>query len=212
MPPLQLSVLPAPQRALWEELSALPGEFILYGGTAIALQLGHRQSIDFDFFARQPIDPLQLIEHVPFLAGCEPLQMEANTLTARVDRGGPVLLSFYGVPKLPQLRTPMFIDPPGIRVGDLLELGGMKAMVVQKRAEAKDYLDIHALLTQARLGLSELLAAALYLYGPSFTPEITLKSLCFFDDGNLGGLPATIRSDLALAVRRCDPLKLPMLT
>ncbi len=96
-----LSVLPTPQRALWEELSSVPADFVLYGETAIALQLGHRQSVDFDFFARASVDPLRLIETVDFLADCEPLQMEANTLTARVQRQGPVLVSFFGVPRLP---------------------------------------------------------------------------------------------------------------
>ena len=206
-----LSVLPTPQRALWEELSSVPADFVLYGETAIALQLGHRQSVDFDFFTRTPVDPQRLIETVDFLADCEPLQMEANILTARVQRQGPVLVSFFGVPRLPVLRAPRVLSNPRLRLGDLLELGGMKAMVVQKRAEAKDYLDIHALLTQAGLSLPELFAAATALYPPNFAPEITLKSLCFFDDGNLQSVPATVRRDLARAVRACDPLRLPRL-
>ena len=49
--------LPAPQRRLWDELGTVPGEFVLYGGTAIALYLGHRESVDFDFFGNQPFDP-----------------------------------------------------------------------------------------------------------------------------------------------------------
>jgi hypothetical protein len=43
-------ILPAAQLRLWRELSAVPDEFVLYGGTAIALHLGHRTSVDF-FFA-----------------------------------------------------------------------------------------------------------------------------------------------------------------
>jgi hypothetical protein len=122
-----------------------------------------------------------------------------------------VLLSFFGVPRLPTLRAPLVVDAPTLRIGHLLELGGMKAMVVQKRAEAKDYLDIHALLTQAHIGLSELLSAARHLYGRSYTPELTLKSLCFFDDGNLAQVPPAVRRDLARAVRSCDPTNLPAL-
>lgn len=211
MSDLYLSVLPSPQRALWDELSSIPEEFVLYGGTAIALQLGHRQSVDFDFFARADIDPLRLIERIDFLAGSESLQLEANTLTVRVHRSGPVLVSFFGVPRLPLLRPPVVHRQAPIALGSLLELGGMKALVVQKRAEAKDYLDIHALLTQAKLDLAELLAAAAQLYGSSFTPEITLKSLCFYDDGNLSTLPNGIRRDLRLAIRSCDPRSLPTL-
>ncbi len=208
---LHLSVLPSAQRALWDELSSVPDGFVLYGGTAIALQLGHRQSVDFDFFARADIDPQRLMDHVDFLAASEPLQVEANTLTVRVQRQGPVLVSFFGVPRLPLLRPPIVHTQPRIAVGNLLELAGMKALVVQKRAEAKDYLDIHALLTQTKLELPEMLAAAAHLYGSSFTPEITLKSLCFYDDGNLSTVPDGIRRDLLRAIRACDPRSLPQL-
>jgi len=47
----RLDVLPEPQRKLWPELAGTPDHFILYGGTAIALRFGHRQSVDFDFFS-----------------------------------------------------------------------------------------------------------------------------------------------------------------
>lgn len=208
---LHLSILPPPLRLLWDELSSVPSEFVLYGGTAIALQLGHRQSVDFDFFARTTIDPQRLLETIDFLHDCEPLQLEANTLTVRVQRDGPVLLSYFGVPRLPAIRAPQQLERPRIAVGDLLELAGMKALVIQKRAEAKDYLDIHALLTMARIPLSHMLAAGRALYGSLFTPEITLKSLSFYGDGDVHSVPQAIRSDLARAVRACDPLKLPAL-
>jgi hypothetical protein len=42
----QLGILAAPQRQLWDELGTVPGEFMLNGGTALALHLGHRQSMD----------------------------------------------------------------------------------------------------------------------------------------------------------------------
>jgi hypothetical protein len=56
----QLHILPEPQRLLWQELHAVPSSFILYGGTAIALHLGHRESVDFDFFSFQDLDTLAL--------------------------------------------------------------------------------------------------------------------------------------------------------
>ena len=48
---LQLHCLPAAQRRLWNELGNVPPEFVLCGGTALALLLGHRRSIDYDFFS-----------------------------------------------------------------------------------------------------------------------------------------------------------------
>jgi hypothetical protein len=47
-----LNTLPAPQRALWSELEATP-----CGGTALVLRLGHRTSVDFDFFSNASVDP-----------------------------------------------------------------------------------------------------------------------------------------------------------
>jgi hypothetical protein len=44
----RLDILPLAQRLLWDAFSAIPAEFTVYGGTAIALHLGHRQSLDFD--------------------------------------------------------------------------------------------------------------------------------------------------------------------
>jgi hypothetical protein len=55
-----VEILPTAQMRLWRELSAVPDEFVLYGGTALALHLGHRNSVDFDFFARRPLDLSQL--------------------------------------------------------------------------------------------------------------------------------------------------------
>lgn len=206
---LHLSILPPAQRRLWDELSDIPESFVLYGGTAIALQLGHRESEDFAFFARTPVDPQRLLDTIPLLAGSEPVQVEPDTLTTRVDRSGLVRLSFFGVPRLPVLRTPAVIEQPRLRIGDLLELGSMKALVVQRRAEAKDYIDLHALLTLAQRSLPELLAAAAFLYGRTYAPEATLKALAFYDGGNLAGLPPGIRRDLQRAVRNCDPGRLP---
>jgi hypothetical protein len=67
----RLDVLPAPQRAFWPELARTPEHFTLYGGTALALRLGHRVSADFDFFSNQPFDPDRLARSVPYLAKAE---------------------------------------------------------------------------------------------------------------------------------------------
>ena len=62
-----LSILPEPQRLLWSELRDTAPSFVLYGGTALALRLGHRQSQDFDFFSSRPFRADSLRESIPFL-------------------------------------------------------------------------------------------------------------------------------------------------
>ena len=127
----KLDILPAPQRRLWDELHAVPEPFILYGGTAIALHLGHRQSEDFDFFADTDIDVAALYQSIPFLRGARIIQREPNTLDCIVDRDGPVKVSFLGVPNVRRIRAPYVAPDNGLRIADLLDLGGTKANVVQ---------------------------------------------------------------------------------
>ncbi len=205
----RLDILPEAQRRLWAELSAIPVEFTLYGGTALALHLGHRTSVDFDFFGSRAIDVPALEGGISFLTGAQIIQREKNTLSAIVDRGAPVKVSFFGVPKLPRLAPPLVARDNGLKVASLLDLAGTKASVLQVRAEAKDYIDMDALARAGRISLPLALAAAERLYGASFNPEITLKALSYFDDGNLRELPGDVKSRLVAAVREVDLDHLP---
>lgn len=207
-----LDVLPPPQRRLWDELAAVPPEFVLYGGTAIALYLGHRQSVDFDFFGNRPLDPNHLVPVLPFLAGATVTQREPNTFSCLVDRGGVVKLSFFGVPGIPRLLPPRIAPDNGLQVASLLDLAGMKASVVQMRAEAKDYLDIDAILADGRIDLPTALASARAIYGPAFNPLATLKALTYFEDGTVPRLPRTVKDRLARAAGAVDLGRVPVIT
>jgi hypothetical protein len=207
----RLDILPEPQRQLWNELQQLPEDFVLYGGTAIALRLGHRQSIDFDFFSNQPLgeDILQL--RLPLLHDAEITQRAPDTLSCIVERKGFIKLSFFGVPKLPRLIAPAVAFDNKLRIASLLDLAGTKASVVQVRAESKDYVDIDALLSIGGLGLGIALASASALYGKSFNPQVTLKALTYFEDDGLRDLAEPIKLRLVDAVRRLDLAQLPQL-
>lgn len=208
----RLDILPPSQRRLWDELGEVPPEFVLYGGTAIALYLGHRESADFDFFGDRPLDPNNLTLAIPFLAGAAVAQREPNTLSCVVDRGGPVKVSFFGLPRVPRLRPPSVAPDNGLRIASLLDLAGMKASVVQMRAEAKDYVDIDAMLAEGRIDLPAALASARAIYGSQFNPQITLKALSYFDDGDLPRLPQALKDRLARAVSAVDLDRLPVVT
>ncbi|MFP4265522.1 MAG: hypothetical protein ACLFRC_06945, partial [Desulfonatronovibrionaceae bacterium] len=74
-------ILPPSQRSIWPELKALKNMgFVLYGDTAIALRLGHRISVDFDFYTNAPLQKEELLS-LPFLSKINLLQDEKNTLT-----------------------------------------------------------------------------------------------------------------------------------
>jgi nucleotidyltransferase AbiEii toxin of type IV toxin-antitoxin system len=207
----RLEVLPQAQLKLWTELSETPKEFVLYGGTALALHLGHRHSVDFDFFGIRALDVAKIEQEIPFLRGANIIQREKNTLSAIVDRGGPVKVSFFGLPNLPRLSTPLVAKDNGLAVASLLDLAGTKASVVQMRAEAKDYIDIDALIREGKIDLPLALSAAQAIYGPTFNPQITLKALSYFDDGNLRQLSDDTKLRLVTAARHVDLDHLPSL-
>jgi len=204
-----LEILPVPQRALWNELSEVSREFVLYGGTALALHLAHRKSVYFDLFGSRALDLAQIEQGISFLKGANIMQRDKNTLSAIVDRGGPVKVSFFGVPNLPRLSAAVVAKDNGLGVASLLDLAGTKASVVQVRAEAKDYIDIDALITAGKVDLPLALSAALRLYGATFNPQITLKALSFFGDGDLPLLPEDMKLRLATAAREVDLAHLP---
>jgi hypothetical protein len=87
----------------------------------------------------------------------------------------------------------------------------MKAAVVTQRAEIRDYLDIHALLTKAKISLPEMLAAGAIIYGSQFSPLLSLKAMSYHDDPALAALPRDVRHDLIDAVTATDPHALPVL-
>jgi hypothetical protein len=206
----KLNILPAPQRLLWPELADVPADFTLYGGTAVALHLGHRNSIDFDFFGAKAINTGELYVETPFLRDAKIIQQEKNTLTCLVDRNGPVKVSFFGLPHIRSIETPHIAADNQLKIAALIDLAGMKAAVVQQRPEAKDYIDLDAIMSTG-IGLPLALSAAKFIYGPSFNPQITLKALSYFDDGDLRKLPDDMKGRIVKAVAATDLNQLPVL-
>lgn len=194
-----LDILPADQRALWDHKlqAGFPG-WVLYGDTALALRLGHRTSVDFDFFSAEPLVPLEFRERHS-LDG-DILQADANTLSV-LHRG--VKLSFFGGLSLGVLHPPDMLG--NCPVASLDDLGACKLAALVNRVELKDYLDITALLRHGS-DLSHLLACANAVYRGEFPVAACLKSLAWFDDPALAELSAKDRYLLEQASLAVDQI------
>ena len=179
----------------------MPRHFVLYGGTALALRLGHRQSVDFDFFSSQPFVPSELLKSLPFLAGAEAMQQSANTLNVTVRRGGEVKLQFLGGLGMGRVVDPDLTSDGVALVASPFDLAATKMKAIWDRGAAKDYLDIHALLLNG-VPVAEALSAALSVYGEQFNPMISLRAMGEFGDGDLPSLPAEVKRVLSNAAGR----------
>src|ERR1044071_2645581 len=92
----RIDILPAAQREIWPLLAPAPDlSFVLYGGTAVALHLGHRVSIDFDFFTFRPLDKKEVGASFAFMRDAETIQEDENTLVVSATLpSGAVTVSF----------------------------------------------------------------------------------------------------------------------
>jgi hypothetical protein len=160
-------------------------DFYLAGGTAVALQLGHRRSEDFDWFIRDRIeDPMRLAgeirdEGIAFETG----QVARGTLYGTVD-GVRVSFLEFRYPLLdPLLEWPEY----GFRLAGLQDLACMKLSAIAQRGSRKDFVDLYALV-RAGQTIPEMLDA----YRRKFSVEDighVLYAMAYFDDAEAERMP-----------------------
>ena len=206
----RLDILPSSQRLLWPRLIEIPEHFVLYGGTAVALRLGHRPSVDFDFFSDVEFDDLQkqqMLSQIRGFGGCSILQNDKNTLTVSVKVGeNPVKLSFFGGIRNGRVGEPDQSDDGVVWIASLDDLLAHKLKVIHDRAEGRDYQDIAAMLEQGQ-NLARGLSAREALFGSDVPRMVTLKALTYFSDVNEPWrLTAEIKSTITTAIKQL-PLK-----
>lgn len=206
----RMDILPVAQQSLWPQLrAAVPSGLVLYGGTAIALRLGHRQSVDFDFFCADALDQVRIRHSFPFLSQSTVLQDRPNALTVQVSDGDiahqSVKVSFFGMIEFGRVGEPQLTDDGVLLVASLDDLMATKLKVLLQRSEAKDYRDIAAMLDSG-VSLSRGLASAREMFRPTFQPSESLRALSFFGDGDLHTLGDGEKRTLVKAAREVREL------
>jgi len=161
--------------------------FYLVGGTAVALHLGHRRSVDLDWFtAERMIDPLGLAQHlrelpVPFVAE----QVAPGTLHGSVRRVRLSLLEY----RYPLLGSPCNWQRCA-RLASRKDLAAMKIAAVTQRGSKKDFVDIYALANRS-FSLRQMLRCYQRKYAIQDIAHV-LYSLAYFDDADRERMPTMI--------------------
>jgi hypothetical protein len=155
----------------------LEEKFYLGGGTALALQIGHRDSLDFDFFKNGDIDTKKLFDDIKEVFEGHKLlkiQEERNTLDLIID--DTVKVSFFGY-KYELIDD--VINEENLTLASIRDIGCMKLSAITGRASNKDYIDIYYILKA--IPLAELLEKASEKF-PDLDRNLILKSLVYFED------------------------------
>ena len=198
-------ILPEAQREIWPLLSpAADLSLVLYGGTAVALYLGHRISLDFDFFRSTPLDKKAVEGSFAFMHNAQTIQEDTNTLVVLLPMpAGPVKVSFFGGLNIGRINEPAQTRDSMLLVESLDDLLATKLEAILDRAEAKDYRDISAMLV-AGVSLERALGGFAKMYGKD--PGLPLRALGFFKDGDLPSLAEADREVLRAARDRVSEI------
>jgi Nucleotidyl transferase AbiEii toxin, Type IV TA system len=201
----KFGILSTAQKEIWSKLAPAAGlGFVLYGGTAVALHLGHRESVDFDFFRSEPLDKKQIREVFGFIDRAALLHDAPDTLVVSAETpSGPVKVAFFGSIGFGRVDDPLPTGDGTLLVASLDDLMATKLKATLDRAEAKDYRDIAAMIAA---GVS--LPAGLSAFRTMFKgePAQVLRALGFFRDGDLNTLSTADREVLRTARDRVRQL------
>lgn len=171
-------ILTKEQEFLLPLIKKFSKSFGLVGGTAIALHIGHRRSIDFDLFSMKPFSNLRLKRVVTdFVKIDEELVSKKGEYTFFV-RG--VKITFYHFP----FTIPFTEKFEGaISLPDLKTLAAMKAYALGQRAKWKDYVDLYFIIRDY-YKIPDIVARTEELFGKEFNEKMFLAQLSYFEDIN----------------------------
>lgn len=200
-------VMPPAQRVALHEISSfLVGNgFYLAGGTALAILIGHRRSVDLDWFRQEPIvEPESLVSEMRSAGiGWTGVRVARGTVHGHVN-GVSVSLFEYDYPLLAPL-----INWPELpcHLASLPDIAAMKLSAVVGRGSRKDLVDVHALISDC-MPLPEMLSAYATKFGTQDCSSV-LYSLVYFDDAETERMPAmlnevnwtTVKAELTHSVR-----------
>lgn len=165
-------------------LQAIPAaaRFYLAGGTGLALQLGHRRSVDLDFFLGEDFDVELLLQKIQQLDGFSLVSKSPGTIDAHIGETKVSFLS-YAYPVLYPFNQ--FL---GANVADPRDIGCMKISAIASRGTKRDFVDLY-LLAQ-RYGLDQLLIWFQTKFAQTnYSMVHVLKSLTYFTEAELDPMP-----------------------
>lgn len=170
-------ILTQEQVELLPLIESFSKEFGLVGGTAVALQLGHRRSIDFDLFSFKEFNNLGIKQKISRTRKIDEIFVnKKGEFTFILNK---VKVTFFHYPF--ELKyTERFRK---IRMSDLLTLAAMKAYALGQRAKWKDYVDLYFVM-QKYHGVAAISEKAHTLFGNEFNEKLFRTQLTFFEDIN----------------------------
>jgi hypothetical protein len=175
---IHLEILSDRQRALLDKLALLVKDYTLSGGTALAMQLTHRRSYDFDFFSAKPLTRGLLAKLTRVIAVKQKSVDSADELTVFSSSEIKVTFLHYPFANL----YPLVRAESGLSLYGFGDIAVQKAYTIGRRGEYRDYFDLYCIIKGGYLSLKEIIAGAQKVYGGIFNDKIFLEQLVYYGD------------------------------
>lgn len=156
--------------------------FYLSGGTALSLQLGHRESEDLDFFSEQPFSPQTIEQQVLPFGNLSETELAKGTLNTFLN-GVKLQFLYYPYPLVESVT-----QWQGIRLSSVVDIACTKLQTIGIRASKKDFIDLYFLLKHFSLETLFLYTKKKYAKS-DYSQAHILKSLVFFEDAENQPMP-----------------------
>ena len=180
MSELYLEILDPERKKVWEKLSAFKKYGILAGGTALAFQLGHRKSFDFDLFLPKSLSR-QFFRRVLDVFGKNIITRVSTEDILLIKTPKNIEIHFVYVWYINLYPT---INTDSLRLFSVPDIAADKAFTIGKRGQWRDYVDIFFLLKKKLFTLEKIIELAQKKYRPEFNPRLFLEQLSYYDDIN----------------------------
>ncbi len=167
--------------------SLLIKNFYLAGGTALALQIGHRISQDLDFFTAEDFDESILIQKMPEVGDFQ-LEKKSEQTAIGILNGTKVSFIGYKYPILSPLK-----NISGVNVADIIDIACMKIDTISSRGAKRDFIDVYFIAKEI-IPLKEIFGFFEKKYATiNYNMMHIKKSLVFFDDAESDPMPQMLK-------------------
>lgn len=173
-------ILTKEQIWLFPLLRKISKDFGLVGGTAVALQVGHRRSVDFDLFSHKPFRNIILRREIKNIVKIDQVFINKDGEFTFISDGVKITFFHYPFKIIYSENLDTIIKMP-----DLITLAAMKAYALGKRAKWKDYVDLYYIMKDYH-PMGEITKKGKEIFGNEFNEKMFRVQLSYFEDINYG--------------------------
>ncbi len=177
MSKIYLELLDSARQKVFHRLREFTKDGYLAGGTALALQLNHRKSVDFDVFVKKPIDS-SFRRKIETIFGDQPYEVNtADQITFPLGEGIEITFLYYWYPHIRSL-----VPTASLSLASVDDIIADKAHTLGRRALWRDYIDLFVVMKKHDMNIEQIIILASQKFAGEFVKEQFLEQISYFDD------------------------------